>query len=538
MLRILVADKLAPEGLELLKSEHDVQVDVKPGLKPEELAKIVGKYDGMIVRSGAKVTADVLARSGRLRGIARAGVGVDNIDVATATRKGILVMNTPDGNTISTAELTIALLLTMCRHTVSACASLKSGEWERSKFMGRQVSGKSLGVVGLGRVGRAVVDRALGFGMQVLGFDPYFVPSQAAFKGRIEIIDDLNELCKRCDFLTVHTPITDQTRGLIGAEQFKLMKDGAAVINCARGGIIDEDALCEALTGGKLSAAAVDVYTSEPPTDRRLIELANVVCTPHLGASTIEAQVLVAVDAATQLIRALRTGEVVNAINAPGYDAALAKVLQPYASLAQRTGRILGTITDGRIKKLKIVYSGEVADLEAAPVTVSVLVGLLQDRTEEPVNAVNAKLFARDRGIEVEEVKSHAVGDFTTLIEATLETDKASHTVAGTVLGRSLPRIVSIDDHRMEMIPAGRLLILFNDDTPGAIGEVGTLFGKHGINIGSLTFGRKLATQKSVMVLTLDEKPAPDLLTEIAELPFMDAIHFIELPELQTQLED
>jgi len=533
MIRVLVSDKLAPEGLEALRSERDVEVDVKTGLTNAELAGIIGEYDGLIVRSGTKVTADVLAQPGRLRAIARAGVGVDNIDVDTATRKGIVVMNTPDGNTISTAEHTLGLLFALVRNVVSACTSLKSGQWDRSAFMGRQLAGKTLAVVGLGRVGKAVAERALGLGMQVLGFDPYFAPSQGSFKGRIEMIDDLNDLCRRCDYLTVHTPLTDQTRGLIGAEQFALMKEGAAVINCARGGIIDEEALYDALTDGQLGGAALDVYSQEPPADRRLIDLPNVVCTPHLGASTKEAQVLVAVDAAKQLIKVLTTGEAINAVNAPGYDASVAKVLRPYASLAQRMGTILAHIGAGRTKRIKIVYSGELADMDTSAATVAIMVSLMQRHSEEPVNAVNVNILARERGIEVEEIKTHAGKDFTALIEASLETDKVTRSISGTVFAGALPRIVAIDEYPMEVIPAGRMIVAFNDDKPGVIGQVGTLFGQHGINIGSLTFGRKLETQKAVMILTLDAEPSSQTLADMKALPFMDAVHFIQLPELE-----
>jgi len=535
MFRILVADKLAQEGLDILQAEKDVTVDVKVGLKPDELAKVVGEYDGLIIRSGAKVTAEVLEHSGRLKAIARAGVGVDNVDVPTATRKGVVVMNTPDGNTISTAEQTITLMFGLARHLYKACDSLKKGEWERNKFMGRQLEGKTLGVVGLGRVGRAVAERALGLGMRVVGFDPYFSPTESSFKGRVELVEDVNALCKQCDYLTVHTPLTEQTKGIVGAEQLGLMKKSAAVINCARGGIIDEEALYQALTAGTISAAALDVYSEEPPKDRRLVELENVVCTPHLGASTKEAQVVVAIDAAKQVLKVLKTGEVINAVNAPGFDASLAKVLRPYASLAQRMGKILGSVTQGRTRKLKVVYSGEMAELEAGAVTVSLLVGLLQGQSDEPVNAVNARLFIKERGIEVEEIKSHAAGDFATLIEATLETDKEQHSVTGTVFSRSLPRIVAIDDYRMEMVPAGRMIISFNDDKPGVIGGVGNLFGQHKINIGSLTFGRKTQTQKAVLVLALDQEPSQAILREMSELPFMDGVNYIELPELETE---
>jgi len=533
MFKVLVSDKLANEGLEILRAAQGFEVDVKTDLKPEELAKVIGGYDALIIRSATKVTSAILENPGKLKVIARAGVGVDNVDVPTASRKGVVVMNTPDGNTISTAEQTLALLFALARHVYFACNSLKSGKWDKSSYMGRQLTGKTLAVVGLGRVGRAVAERALGLGMKVLGYDPYFVPSESAFKGRVEMVDDLNDICARCDYLTVHTPKTDQTTGLIGAEQLAVMKPSAGVINCARGGIVDEEALYQALEAGKLAGAALDVFTTEPPTDRRLVDHPKVVCTPHLGASTKEAQVLVAIDAARQVVKFLSTGEVLNAVNAPGFDASLAAVLRPYASLAKRMGAILAQLAPGRAKKLKIVYSGEVAGLDTSAVTTSLLVGVCQSQTEEPVNAVNAQYFARERGLEIEEVKSHAVSDYTTLVEATLETDKGGLRLAGTVFSKSLPRIMAVDDYRMEMVPAGRLLISFNDDKPGVIGTVGSLFGRHGINIGSLTFGRKKETQRAVLVLTLDSEPSQEVLQEVAALPFMHSVNYIPLPDLE-----
>lgn len=532
MIRILVSDKLAAEGIEILQSASDVQVDVKTGLKPGELAGIIGGYDGLIIRSGTKVTAEVLAAPGKLRAIARAGVGVDNVDVPTATRKGIVVMNTPDGNTITTAEQTLCLLFALARHTVDACQSLRSGKWERSSFMGRQLAGKTLGVVGLGRIGRAVAERALGLAMQVIGYDPYFAELPAGLKGRVEMTDDLDDLCRRCDYLTVHTVKTEQTTGLIGKSRLALMKKTAAVINCARGGIVDEDALYEALDSGKLSGAALDVYTKEPPEDRRLIDHPKVICTPHLGASTAEAQTQVAVDAARQLLTLLTTGEVINAVNAPGHAAGLDEMLRPYISLAQRMGTILARVNPGRAKKLTITYSGEIAEMDPSAVTVSLLVGLLADQTEEPVNAINVQLLMRDRGIEVKEVKSSVSGDFSSLIATKLETDKGTRTIAGTVFSGTLPRIVGICDYRMEMVPEGNMLITFNDDKPGVIGGMGGLFGKHGVNIGSLTFGRKLDGQKSVMVFTLDSEPSKEILAEMSALPYIHAVHFIPLPAL------
>jgi len=535
MIRILVADKLAKEGVNVLENAKDVEVETHAPITEDQLVEKVRHFDGMIVRSATKVTAKVLENPGRLKAIARAGVGVDTIDVATATRKGVLVMNTPGGNTLATAEQTFALILAMCRHTPQAVQSLKAGKWERSRFMGTQLAGKTLGVIGLGRIGQAVANRALAFEMNVLGYDPYFaLPPEKVFGGRVKMVDDLTELCRNSDIITVHTPLTDQTRGLIGKEQFALMPDGVRVVNCARAGIIDEQALYEALQSGKVAAAALDVYSTEPPDDRRLIELENVVCTPHLGASAKEAQISVAVDAGKQLIHYLTTGEPVNAVNAPGYDKSVAAALKPYGALAQRMGTILGHVTSGRVLKLTATYRGELAELDTSYLTTNLTVALLQGQTDEPVNAINAAIFARERGIEIQEIKNTSAGDFTNLIEAELTTDKGRRTLAGTLFSKTQPRIVAIDNYRMEMVPAGRMIITFNDDAPGVIGSVGSLFGKHGINIGSLTFGRQKETQKAVMVLTLDSEPDRQVMDQMAGLPFMDSVHFIHLPPLDS----
>lgn len=534
MIRILVADKLAEEGLEVLKESADVEFEFKTGMSEDELAEAVREFDGLIVRSAVKVTAKVLENPGRLRAIARAGVGVDTIDVAAATRKGIIVMNTPDGNTISTAEQTITLMMALSRNTAKAVESLKAGKWDRKSFMGVQLAGKTLGVIGLGRIGRAVAARAVGMEMKVLGYDPYFSPSDdMADKGHIQLIESIDDMIPQCDYLTVHTPMTDQTRSLINAERLSKAKPTLRLVNCARGGIIDEKDLLEALKAGTVAGAGIDVYTEEPPESDHIKELIaheNVVCTPHLGASTIEAQVQVAVDAAKQLIDALRGGQARSAVNVPGLSRGISGSIKPYYDLCSRMGTVLSRITPGQVRKISVSFSGQVAERETAALTTGLLIGVLQPQLEEAVNVVNAPLLAKERNIKIDQTTSDDAGNFTSLIAATVETEHGSHSVTGTVFSKELGRIVAIDGYGMEMVPADDLVISFNDDVPGVIGAVGNLFGMHNINIASMTFGRKQATQKAVLVLTLDAAPPVEVLDEMASLPFMDTVHHISLP--------
>ena len=540
-MKILIADKLSQVGIDWLNEQEDVVVDNKPGLSPEELAKIVGEYDGMIIRSGAKVNEQVLANPGKLRGVARAGVGVDNVDVPLATSKGIIVMNTPGGNTLSTAELAITLMLSLSRKIAPANASMRAGEWNRKAFQGTQLAGKTLGVVGLGRIGMAVVRRAMGLEMRIVGYDPFL--SGDSVSGDIEVVTNINDLCKKADYISVHVPKSAETLGMIGAEQFNLMKPTIRLINAARGGIINPEALLAALEDGKVAGAALDVYLTEPPeneAEKKLVNNPNVLCVPHLGASTEEAQDQVAIDAAQQLVEALRGGAVRNAINAPGFEAALPAELKPYVELASRMGIAIASVTEGAIKQVEITYRGEIANMQVSPLTTSLLVGLLTPHLDQPVNVINAPVLAKQRGIEVEQITTSSVKAFANLMEVKLVTDKVTRTMRGAIFGNRYPRVISIDGFRMELKPEGHVVIIVNDDKPGVVGKYGTLFGSNNINIADMTFSRQ-HTEKGVLAvvgINLDQAPPAEVMEEIRSIDFVRHAYCFELPELPADERD
>ena len=531
-MKVLIADKLSQVGIDWLRTQEDVEVEIKPPLPAAELAKIVADYDGMIIRSGVKVTAEVLAKPGRLRCIARAGVGVDNVDVPVATREGIIVMNTPGGNTIATAELTVALLLALSRKVSPANASLKAGKWDRKSFEGTQVAGKTLGIVGMGRIGRAVAKRAAGLEMRVLGYDPFFA---GGLEGEVEMVKDLNELCKRADYVTVHVPKSPETAGMIGREQFAAMKPTARVINAARGGIVDPEALLEAVEARRIAGAALDVYTSEPPAgeaEKQLIEQPNVLAVPHLGASTEEAQEQVALEAAQQLVEALRGGEVRNAINAPGFDKAIPPLLRPYAELAMRMGTILAGITPGALTKVEVIYRGAISDLNVAPITTHLLVGLIGPHMEQPVNVINAPLLAQQRGLEVQQITSAKVREFANLMEVTVHTDQRKRTAVGTIFGHRFPRVIAIDGYRMEMRPEGHVVVIVNVDKPGVVGRYGSVFGANNINIADMTFSRKVKQGLAFVGINLDEPPPEKVMQQIRDIDFVHEAYYFKLAPL------
>jgi D-3-phosphoglycerate dehydrogenase len=531
-IRILVADKLSQVGIDWLEQQDDVDVAVKPGLPPEELANIVGEFDGMIIRSGVKVNATVLEHHGRLKGVARAGVGVDNVDIPLATQKGVIVMNTPDGNTLATAELTWALILGQSRKIAPANASLKGGAWDRKKFKGSQVAGKTLGVIGMGRIGRAVAQRALGFDMRVVAYDPFFAGAETE---GIEQVKDIMELCKRADYITVHVPKSPDTLGMIGKEQFAVMKPTVRLINAARGGIIDPEALLEAIKAGQVAGAALDVYLSEPPeteAEKELIQMDNVLAVPHLGASTEEAQDQVALDAAQQLVEALRGGEVRNAVNAPGFGEKLPEVLQPYTELAERMGRILSQITSGAVQKVEVIYRGEIAEYNVSPLTTYLVVGLIAQHFDGPVNVINAPILAEQRGVEVQQITSGKGRDFSRMIEAKVTTDKGERSIRGTIFGNKYPRIVSIDGYHMEMRPEGHVVVILNEDRPGALGQYTSIFGEHEINIADLTCSRKKRSGLALVGLNLDSTPSDDLMKALKGLDMVKDVWYLELPDL------
>ena len=534
-MKILVSDKLAEEGLEILRAEPDVDVDINTGLTSDELKAAIGRYDGICIRSGTKLTADVLAEPGNLKAIARAGVGVDNVDLPTATRHGIVVMNAPDGNTLSTAELTVALMLAASRNIAPACASLKASEWNRKAFMGHQLAGKTVGIIGLGRIGTAVARRCLGLEMKVVGYDPFIAGAPPELAKEIQLVDSLDDLVRAAHYLTVHTPMSDETRGIIGKKELEALPEGAYVINAARGGIIDEDALLEALKTGHLGGAALDVYPSEPPENRELIEHPLVLCLPHLGASSREAQRSVAVDACHNLIDYLAGRELRNAVNVAAIDFAAIGDLKPYAEMGHRMGVILAAMMHGRLKRLVITYAGEIAKDPSRLISISVVMGMLRRVSSTPLNMVNAMVVAKEEGLEIVETTRPDADGYVSLVRVTGEGERESHSVQGTVFHKSSPRVTALDDFVMELKPEGDLVICFNADRPGVIGEVGSIFGTLGINIASMTFGRKLDTQEACLALTLDAVPPPNLLEELRGKDFMQRVHHVSLPPLVTE---
>jgi D-3-phosphoglycerate dehydrogenase len=529
MPRVLISDKLEAPGLDLLR-QAGFELDERHGLAGAALREAVRAADGLIVRSGTRVTAELLDDPGRLRAVVRAGVGVDNIDVAAATRRGIVVMNTPGGNTVSTAEHTVAMLLALARGIPAADASLRQGRWERGRFVGTQLAGKTLGVVGLGRVGREVARRAAGLDLAVVGFDPFLSPDKAAQLG-IESVGSLDQLLPRCDFLTVHTPLTDETRGLVGAAELARLPRGARVLNCARGGIIDEGALAEALRSGHLAGAALDVYAQEPPpADHPLLGLPHVVLTPHLGASTVEAQASVAREAAQLLIDFLTRGVVQFAVNMAAVDRTELEGLRPYVDMARRLGLLHAQMCQGAIRRAELGYRGEVARLDTRLITAAFTAGLLEFRLTQDVNVVNAALLARERGIEIVEQSSSSKGDFSTLIRAEVFTDKKTYTAAGTLFGNQYLRLVNLGPFHLDTFMDGVMLLFTHRDVPGLIGYIGTIFGKHQVNIAQMTVGRQVPGGEAIAVLNLDSPPPEEALKEVRSHPQISSLSVVKLP--------
>jgi D-3-phosphoglycerate dehydrogenase len=530
MPRVLVCDNLESSGLDLLR-QAGIELDVPDKApKGEALKEAIRAADGVIVRSATKITAAELEDPGKMRVIVRAGVGVDTIDVAAATRKGILVMNTPGGNTVSTAEQTVTLMMALARHTAAADATLRAGRWDRNKFVGTQLAGKTLGVVGLGRIGREVARRAAGLDMKILGFDPFLSPAAAAQMG-IEATSNLDDLLPRVDFLTVHTPLTDETRDLIGAAQIARMQKGSRVINCARGGIINEDALVEALKSGQLAGAALDVFVQEPPpADHPLLKLPNVVLTPHLGASTVEAQVSVAREAAQLLIDYLTRGVVGFAVNMAAVDRTELDEMRLYVDLARRLGLLHAQMTQGAIQRCEVSYRGDVAKKNTRLITAAFATGLLEMRLDQSVNIVNAPMLAQERGIEIVEQKSSQKGDFSTVLKIDVTTDKKIYTAAGTLFGNQFLRLVQLGPYHLDAYMDGVMLLFTHRDVPGLIGFIGTIFGKHKVNIAQMTVGRQQPGGEAIAVLNLDAPPPEEALSEVKAHPQITSVSVVKLP--------
>lgn len=526
-MRILVSDPLNKEGVDILKKEG-FDVDEKHKLPPDELKKIIKDYDALVVRSETKVTKDIINASKKLKVIGRAGVGLDNVDAEAASKKGIIVMNTPGGNTISAAEHTMSLILALSRNVAQADASMKKGEWNRKKFMGVELYGKTLGCLGMGRIGTEVAKRALSFGMKVIAFDPYLNLDKAK-QLEIELVD-LKEMFKNADYITVHAPLTTDTKHIVSDEQISMMKKGVRLINCARGGIIDEKALLKGIESGKVAGAALDVYETEPPSaDDALRKSEKVICTPHLGASTEEAQVNVAIDIAKQIADALLGRGVRNAVNIPYIEPEVYKIIQPYINLSEKMGSLCAQLAESPVQDVDVSYSGEITNHNLTPITVALVKGLLTPVVGEAVNYINASVIAGERGIKVTESKTSQMGEFSNLINVIVKTKDKTIEIAGTLSSNKQPRIVKVDDFYVDIEPKGYMLFATNKDVPGIVGKVGMILGKNKINIAAMTFGREKPGGKAVSVCCVDSPISDKVLKEITKAENIYSAKLIKL---------
>jgi D-3-phosphoglycerate dehydrogenase len=526
-MKILVSDNLAESGLEKLMEVPEFDVEVNTSLTPEELRHAIKEYDALVIRSGTKVTADIIEAADNLRVIARAGIGLDNVDIEAASKRGIVVMNTPEGNVITTAEHAIAMILSLSRNIPQATQSLKSGKWEKKRFRGKEVFNKVLGIIGVGRIGRVVADRAKGLKMSVIGYDPY-ISSEVVDKLGIQGVS-LDELYARSDYITVHTPMTQETRGFINADAFKKMKKGVFIVNCARGGIVDEAALYDAIQSGIVAGAALDVFAVEPPKGNPLLTLDQIVATPHLGASTDEAQENVTIAVADQVIDYLVRGTIRNAVNAPNMDGAVLAHVRPYMALAEKLGSVLAQITPGAIREISIEYIGEATSLETQPITLSAVIGILTPVLGDMVNFVNLPIHIKERNIKVTESTRSEAEDFTNLISMSVKTSEGRNMVAGTMFGKEDPRLVRINNFRLEAVMSGHLLLIYNIDTPGTIGAIGTCLGRNHINISSMNVGQVLERGENIIFLRSDTPVPKPVIQELLALDNVNVVQAIEL---------
>lgn len=516
-MKILVSDNLSPKGVEILE-QAGFEVVFKPGLQPEELKKEIEDCDGLIIRSATKVTPEIIGAAKKLRAIGRAGIGLDNVDIPAASKKGIIVMNTPGGNVVTTAEHTMAMLLALSRNIPQATASMKAGKWEKKKFTGREIFHKTLGIVGIGRIGSIVADRARGLKMHVIAYDPYVRPESAQKMG-VELVS-LDDLYSRSDYISIHVPLTKDTRNLLNREAFAKMKDGVMLINCSRGGIVDEEALYEAMQSGKVAGASLDVFAQEPPPkDFRLFALDKFICTPHLGAATAEAQENVAIAVANQLVDFLKRGVISNAVNFPSVSPEVLTTVQPYLSLAEKMGSFQMQIAKGAVQELAVEYVGDVADIDTRPITISMLKGLLAPILKDDVNFVNAPIIAKERGIKVTESKSTTTEDFTNLITLRVRTPQGENALSGTIFGKKEARLVRINTFRLEAALEGHMLFIYNLDQPGAIGTIGTVMGQAGLNIARMHVGQETGPGRNVILLNTNAPVSARVLKEILKIP-------------------
>lgn len=515
-MKVLVSDNLGEVGIQMFREAEGIEVDVKTGLAPEELKAIIGQYDALAIRSATKVTEELIAAAPKLKVVGRAGIGLDNVDIPAATKRGIVVMNTPTGNVITTAEHAIAMMLALSRNIPAATASLKAHRWEKKSLQGRELYQKTLGVVGYGKIGAIVADRARGLRMRVVIYDPFVPPEKITADGYEAV--SLEDLYKQADYITVHVPKLKTTANLINKEAFAQMKPGVMIINCARGGIVNEADLYDAIVAGKVGGAALDVFEIEPPGDNPLLTLDQVICTPHLGASTAEAQTNVAVMVARQIIDYLTSGTIVNAVNVPSVTGELLEKIGPYIKLAEQLGLLQAQLIQGAPKEVVVEYFGDFRGIDLSPITTALLKGLLTPMVKEVVNFVNAHVLANQRGIKVTEATMAAHEEYTYLINTKLVTTEGESVVAGTIFGKQDTRIVRINTFRLEMIPLGHMALIHNQDVPGSIGEIGTTIGKHNINIARMQVGQETGGDRNIIFLCTDTPIPQEVIEELRGL--------------------
>lgn len=527
MKKILISDKLATDGIDYLKAQNDIQIHFETGLSEDALCEIIGEFDALLIRSDTQVTPKLLQAAKKLKLIGRAGIGVDNVDIPAATEMGVIVMNTPDANATTTAELTIAHLMSLSRHLPAADQSVRAGKWERSKYTGSEVAQKTLGVVGFGTIGRLVASRAAVLKMKVVAFDPFVSPEIYADLG-VESVS-LENLITSSDYITLHCPLIEKTRNIIGAAQFEKMKSNAMLINCARGGLIDEVALYDALKNKKIAGAALDVFEVEPPIESPLLALDNIVFTPHLGASTNEAQLAVSVEIAKQAVTFLRTGEAINALNLPRVSAEELKKSSDFVNLATQLGKVLAGLSSSPLTKLEVALFGRAADVSTRPVSVAALVGMLSGQFSTPVNRVNAENIAKRQGLALVESVSQESQDYVSLIKLTGYSAEKTTTISGVLLGGRQPRLVSINELDIEVIPEGTLLITTHDDKPGVISAISAILGNASINISRMQVSAADSQDKAMAVISISEALNEDLLSQVANLAPVHHVTQIEL---------
>lgn len=516
-MRVLISDNLAPVGVEILR-EAGIEVDVKTGMNPDELKAVIGDYDGLVIRSATKVTADLLESASRLRVVGRAGIGLDNVDIPAASQKGVVVMNAPDGNATTAAEHAICMMMSLSRNIPQANASMKAGKWEKKKFMGRELTGKTFGVIGVGRIGGIAANRAQGLKMKTIAYDPH-MPKDIAEKMGVELVS-LDELARRADYISVHVPLTKETKNLVSQEFFARMKKDAMFIDCARGGVCDEKALYEALINNEIGGAALDVFAQEPTTleNCKLLGLDNFICTPHLGASTSEAQENVAVAIAEQVADYLIKSSVTNAVNVPSVSDDVLAQVGPYITLGEMLGSLHMQLARGGVEEVALEYGGALAEQNISPITVAFLKGLFTPILKDAVNFVNAPIIARDRGIKIIESRTDRSDDFTNSLSIRVTTDEGENVLVGTVFGKNEPRLVRLNKFRLEVLPSGPMLLVFNNDVPGVIGALGTELGRNNVNINSMTVGREVESKQNIIFLGTDQLITKEMVEDVRAL--------------------